>query len=239
MNDSEVRNTKRVGILQSNYIPWKGYFDLMDRCDEFVILDDVQFTRRDWRNRNRVKTPQGLKWLTIPVDSRGKYSQLIRETRISDGDWPKAHWRLIQQCYGQAPFFKHLRDQIGDCYRCAEDLTLLSDVNILFIKMIRELLGIKAVVSCSTQYESCRQKSDRILDICVQAGGTEYLSGPAAKDYLVVKDFEDAGIEVQWMDYGAYPEYPQRFEGFEHAVSILDLLFNTGTDASEYWRSGT
>ena len=237
MGDSAAHNSKRIGILQSNYIPWKGYFDLMDRCDEFVILDDVQFTRRDWRNRNRIKTPQGLKWLTIPVETRGKYSQLIRETRISDGAWADSHWRQFQQCYGQAPFFKEFRDQIGDCYHSAKNLSLLSEVNLLFINTIRELLGIKAVLSCSTQYASTEQKSDRILDICMQAGGTEYLSGPAAKDYLVVKDFEEAGIEVQWMDYGGYQEYPQRFDGFEHAVSILDLLFNTGTDAANYWRS--
>ncbi len=210
----------------------------MNRCDEFVILDDVQYTRRDWRNRNRIKTPQGPKWLTIPVETRGKYSQLIRETRITDSDWADNHWRQIRQCYGQSLFFETFRKEIEDCYRRAGELDLLSDVNVLFINTIRDLIGISAVVTCSTDYPSDNSKSDKIFDICVQAGATNYLSGPAAKDYLLTSDFMSAGIQVEWMDYSGYAEYRQRFEGFEHAVSILDLLFNTGPDAEKYWRTG-
>ena len=210
----------------------------MNRCDEFVILDDVQYTRRDWRNRNRIKTPQGLKWLTIPVETRGKYSQLIRETRITDPDWAGNHWRQIQQCYGQSSYFETFRSEIEDCYRRAGELEFLSDVNVLFINAIRELIGISSVITSSAEYQSDSSKSDKIFDICVQAQATNYLSGPAAKDYLVTSDFTSAGIDVEWMDYSGYAEYPQRFEGFEHAVSILDLLFNTGPDAATYWRTG-
>lgn len=211
----------------------------MNRYDEFVFLDDVRYTRRDWRNRNRIKMPQGPKWLTIPVETRGKYSQLIRETRITDSDWADNQWRQMRQCYGQSLFFETLRKEIEDCYRHAVERDLLSGVNVLFINAIRDLIGISAVVTCSTNYPSDSSKGDKILDICVQAGATNYLSGPAAKDYLVTSDFMSAVIHVEWMDYSGYAECPRRFEGFEHAVSILDLLFNTDPDAAKYWRTGS
>src|SRR5438046_4323553 len=98
---------RKAAIVQSNYIPWKGYFDLIRRVDEFILYDDVQYTRRDWRNRNLIKTPQGLRWLTIPVEVKGKYYQSIRDTKIADPVWAASHWQTIVHNYGRAP---HVRD---------------------------------------------------------------------------------------------------------------------------------
>src|SRR5438046_1993127 len=132
---------KRVAIVQSNYIPWKGYFDLVRLADEFILYDDVQYTRRDWRNRNRVKTPRGLEWITIPVEVKGKYHQRIRDTRISDASWGKKHWATLTHNYAKAPFFRAYREIFEPLYLGSLP-PMLSEVNRLFIETICPLLDI-------------------------------------------------------------------------------------------------
>src|SRR5687767_6291071 len=131
--------SKTVAIVQSNYIPWKGYFDLIDRADEFILLDDVQYTRRDWRNRNRIKTPRGLEWLTIPVEVKGKYHQSIKETVVSDPDWPRRHWSTISQHYARAPFFPLYRERLEELYLTTTE-RFLSDVNHRFLVALCDVL---------------------------------------------------------------------------------------------------
>ena len=227
---------KRVAIVQSCYIPWKGYFDLINLVDEFVLYDDRQYTRRDWRNRNRIKTPNGSQWLTIPVEVKGRYHQRIDETTVSDPDWPDAHWKTLLHTYAAAPFFDEHRDVVEAWYREAGD-PRLSAVNRLFLEGLCGLLGIETKLSWSTDYEAEGAKTERLVSLCRAAGATTYLSGPSASDYLDEGLFAEAGIAVEYMDYAGYPEYPQLHPPFDHAVTVLDLVFNTGPDAPRFMKS--
>lgn len=227
---------KCAAIVQSNYIPWKGYFDLINRVDEFVLLDDVQYTRRDWRNRNLIKTPQGRQWLTIPVEVKGKYKQLIRETRISDPGWGRQHWATLVQNYSRAAHFKDYREVFEDLYVSAH-WQLLSDCNRAFLESICGILGIQTRLSWSWEHAASDGRNERLIDICRSVGATTYLSGPAAKGYLDEAMFNAHGISVEWMTYPDYPEYRQLHGPFEHGVTILDLLFNEGPRAKQYMSS--
>jgi hypothetical protein len=227
---------KKVAILQSNYIPWKGYFDLINEVDEFILYDDMQYTRRDWRNRNQIKTAQGLCWLTIPVQVKGKYHQRIRDTQISEQGWEKKHWRSIEHHYARAPFFREYRE-IFEWLYLNNNSIYLSEVNHRFLRTICGLLGITTKISWSMDYTLVDGKTERLVDLCQQAGATEYISGPAARDYIDEKLFTRAGLRLSWMDYSGYAEYPQQFGSFEHKVSIIDLLFNAGPDATRYMKT--
>jgi hypothetical protein len=227
---------KKVAILQSNYIPWKGYFDLINMVDEFILFDDMQYTRRDWRNRNQIKTPQGVRWLTIPVEVKGKYFQKINETCASDSKWAREHWKTLTHIYAQAPYFDVHRDQFESLYLNLDTL-LLSQINIQFIKAICGILGISTHLSWSNDYQLIDGKTERLVDLCKQAGGTHYISGPSARDYIDAAQFEQAGISLSYMDYSGYPEYPQHYPPFEHRITILDLIFHMGHDAPRYMKS--
>jgi WbqC-like protein family len=227
---------KTVAIVQSNYIPWKGYFDLINQVDEFVLYDDRQYTRRDWRNRNRIKTASGPVWLTIPVQVKGRYHQRIDETLVSDPEWRGRHWQTLQHSYGKAPFFAAVRDRLEPLYRESGE-TRLSAVNRAFLEALCELLGIETTLSWSTDYDvDASDRVERLLALCRAAGATHYVSGPSARGYLEPGEHrcEEAGIGVSYADYSGYPEYPQLHPPFEHAVSVVDLLVNTGPDATRY-----
>lgn len=225
---------KRIAISQSNYIPWKGYFDMINQVDEFVLYDEVQFTKSDWRNRNRIKTPQGLKWLTIPV--RGGQSHRINEVEVADDDWNIKHWEIIRHMYGKAPQFGVYTDTVKQLYVTA-DMPMLSEINYHFLAGINKFLGINTSLNWSTDYNATGDKSERLVSICKQANADIYVSGPTAKTYLDVDLFKREGISVEWMNYDGYEEYPQLHGHFEHAVTILDLLFNTGLDGVYYLKS--
>jgi hypothetical protein len=226
---------KTVAILQSNYIPWKGYFDLIAAVDEFILYDDMQYTRRDWRNRNQIKTPQGTQWLTIPVKVKGKYHQKIQETEIDGTDWARTHWRALSQNYSRAPFFSEIALWIEPLYTTAMP-TNLSELNQAFIQAICNFLGINTKITRSSDYLLVDGKSERLADLCSQAGGTNYISGPAAKEYIDANAFHSRNIELSWFDYTGYPEYPQQWGPFTHYVSILDLLFNCGNNSARLMR---
>lgn len=226
---------KKVAILQSNYIPWKGYFDMIAAVDEFILYDDMQYTRRDWRNRNQIKTPQGVQWLTVPVLVKGKYYQKIRETEIDGTDWASAHWKALVQNYRRAPHFSEIAEWLEPLY-FSESFSHISQLNRHFIEKICTYLGIKTAITNSWDYTLPDGKTERLADLCVQAGGTEYISGPAAKDYIEENVFEAMGITLTWFDYTAYPEYPQLWGDFAHGVTIIDLLFNCGKESHQYMR---
>lgn len=230
--------SKKVAILQSNYIPWKGYFDIIASVDEFIFYDEMQYTTRDWRNRNKIKTPNGLKWLTISVNGKGCQTNglKISEAKISDTKWANSHWNTIKQFYRKAPYFKDYADIFEKIYKECEQEEFLCKVNYKFIYAINEILGIKTKISFSQDYGLIDGKTERLVDLVQKAGGTEYLSGPAAKDYIVSELFEEANIKLSWMDYSNYPEYPQLYPPFEHGVSILDLIFNCGPEARKYMK---
>jgi WbqC-like protein len=227
---------KTVAIVQSCYIPWKGYFDLIGLADEFIVYDDRQYTKNDWRNRNRIKTPHGLQWLTIPVASSGRHGQRIDETEASDLRWPSKHWKAIAQNYSRAPYFGDHASRFERLYADLDD-PRLATINHRFIVAVCEALGITTAILPSTAYPVEGGRSERVLALCRAAGATRYLTGPAARDYLDEALFEDAGIDVEYMSYEGYPEYPQLYPPFEHSVTALDLIFNVGPDAGRYLKS--
>lgn len=226
---------KKIAILQSNYIPWKGYFDMIAAVDEFILYDDMQYTRRDWRNRNQIKTPHGVQWLTVPVQVKGKYDQKIKDTEIDGSDWESLHWKAFVQNYRRAPHFDEIAAWLEPLYTEAS-YTHISQLNRSFIKAICNYLGIKTVITNSWDYTLLDGKTERLADICKQAGGTEYISGPSAKDYVEESIFSDMNIKLTWFDYASYSSYPQLWGEFTHGVTILDLLFNCGKDARHYMK---
>ena len=225
-----------MAIVQSNYIPWKGYFDLINLVDEFILFDDMQYTRRDWRNRNLIKTPAGPKWLTIPVAVKGNYFQKINETTVSDPRWAGKHWKSIVNNYSKARYFELYRELFESLYLGLEE-RFLSRINYLFIDAICKTLGISTRISWSDDYASAEGKTERLVSLCRQSGATTYISGPAARDYIDEALFSDAQIELQYMDYSSYPEYSQLSSPFDHRVSIIDLIFNEGPEATKYMKS--
>jgi len=226
---------KKVAILQSNYIPWKGYFDMIASVDEFILFDDMQYTRRDWRNRNQIKIPQGIQWLTVPVLVKGKYHQKIRDTEIDGDEWALQHWKALVQNYRRAACFDEIASWLEPLY-LQHQYTHISQLNRDFIVAICAFLGIETQITNSWDYTLMDGKSERLADLCLQAGGTEYVSGPSARDYIDPVLFEQMGVTLTWFDYSGYPDYPQLWGDFAHGVSILDLLFNCGKDAPRYMR---
>jgi WbqC-like protein len=232
-------SSKRVAILQSSYIPWKGYFDLINMVDEFILYDDRQYTKRDWRSRNRIKTASGPLWISIPVRVKGKFTQRIDEVEIDDSEWAERHWKTIAQNYASAPHYKEYRPVVERLYtECAPDMTRLSDVNRIFIEAICVVLGIHTTITRSTDYAATSpDRTGNLVALCKAAGATSYLSGPSARAYINDSQFGDAGVSVSYMDYSGYPEYPQLHPPFQHDVTVLDLIFNTGSEAPQYMKS--
>jgi hypothetical protein len=235
VTDAPRRDGKTVAIVQSCYIPWKGYFDLIGLADEFILYDDMQYTSGDWRNRNRVKTPSGTQWLTIPV--KRSFGQRIDEAEVGDPRWAAKHWKTIAQSYRTAPHFERYRERLEELYATTE--RSLSRINRAFIEALCELLGIHTPLSWSTDYAAEGVRTERVVSLCRQAGATAYLSGPRAQDYLEEELFAGAGIELRYIDYSGYPEYPQLHGAFEHTVTVLDLLFSVGPDAPRYLKCGS
>lgn len=229
---------KKVVILQSNYIPWKGYFDLIRDADVFVFYDDVQYTKNDWRNRNKIMTAGGPKWITIPTGIDA--NRLICDVALTDPSWQNKHWESICQNYRRSPFFAYYRPFFEDIY-LAKEWGNLSQLNQHLIKHIsQQLLGVQTTFDDSRNYPLNGHRLERLLDLVAKTGATHYISGPAAKSYIAEDRFSEIGVELAWKDYSGYPEYAQGDLPFEHGVSILDLLFNVGADANEYiwgWRA--
>jgi hypothetical protein len=223
----------RIAIIQSCYVPWRGFFDLIARCDEYVIFDSVQYAKRHWHNRNRIKTAAGPEWLTIPVLSKGRYEQPIDEVEI-EKPWTDKHWRALELAYRRAPFFEALAPTVRGWYLRADKEKRLTEVNDLFLREIARFLGLGTRIVRDTDYPGQGAKTERLLEIARAAGADYYLSGPSARAYLDEAQFAAAGIEVEWMSYEGYPGYPQLHGGFEAAVSVLDLIFNVGPDAPRY-----
>ena len=226
----------KIFISQSNYIPWKGFFDAMNTVDTFVVYDTMQFTRRDWRNRNLIKTKKGLIWLTIPVESKGKYFQKINEVKIADANWNKKHWQILKQHYSSAQCFNEMKSFIEELYLGC-NFEYLSEINLHFLKRINEFLKIKTSIINNIQTDFSVEKNERLIKICEQFNATEYYTGSAAKAYLDESKFNSKAIDVHYFDYKNYPEHHQLFEPFNHQVSIIDLLFNEGGHSNKFMKS--
>ena len=219
-----------VAICQPSYIPWRGYFDMISSVDEFIFLDDVQYTRRDWRNRNYIKGPDGLQRLSIPVRNKGQYSALINQVRVVDDLWRSEHLRSLRHAYSRSPFFSVVYPFLEGLYQHSSS-NYLSSINVSLIEGILRYLGVSTGLTMSSSFSPEGVKGDRIFNLCLEVGASVYLTGPSARDYLVEDKFNAAGIEVRYMDYSLYPEYTQQWGAFEGSVSIVDLLFNCGADS--------
>jgi hypothetical protein len=228
---------RTVAVVQSNYLPWKGYFDLIHDVDLFVFYDDVQFTKNDWRNRNRVKTASGVRWLTVPVGAH--IHRMICEVEIHGHAWQTRHWQTLSQSYSKAPCFGRYRPFFEEVYlgRTWDNLSHLNQY--LVTAIARDLLGVQAEFADSRAYAPAGQGSERLLGLLTKLGTRTYVSGPSARAYLDEAAFARAGVEVRYKSYEGYPEYPQLHPPFEHRVSILDTLFHLGPEAPRYiwdWR---
>ncbi len=227
----------RCAIVQPSYIPWRGYFDLIRRVDLFVFYDDVQYDRRGWRNRNRVKTPNGTQWLTIPVQARGAQTEHlpINTIRTAQDGWPQRHLETLRRLYGKAPHFDQYLPWLERVY--ADPPELLADFTIALTHDLAKTLGIATTrFMRSSTLEATGSKTARLIDVLQKVGATHYLSGPSASGYIEAHQFDEAGIALEWMHY-EYPEYPQLHGPYDPHVTVLDLLFMTGDRAPEFiWR---
>lgn len=226
---------KKIAISQSNYIPWKGYFDMINSVDVFVIYDEVQYTKNDWRNRNLLKTKNGVEWITIPV-KHTKLNQTIDETLVATTNWNVKHWKMIQATYGKAPYFNKYKEELEALY-ININTNSLSEINFTFMKKICELLGITTKLINSRSLNLQGDRVERLIDACIKLNANIYVSGPTAKGYLDEKLFSLNNLSIEWMDYSGYKSYKQMTLPFEHAVSVLDLLFNEGDNASKYLKT--
>ncbi|HTE51946.1 MAG TPA: WbqC family protein [Kofleriaceae bacterium] len=223
-----------VAVLQSNYLPWKGYFDIIRRADQVVFYDDVQFTRNDWRSRNRIKTSHGLRWLSVPVGT--STSRRICDVVLPDHRWQRRHHRTLVQEYGRAPAFELIRPLLDEGL-LSREWTNLSDLNTWFIRAIAgRFLGLTPRWRDSRDLSLEGSGADRLLQLLLAVGARRYVSGPAGRAYIDEAHFAAQGIEIEWMDYSRYPEYPQLHPPFEHAVSVVDLLAHVGAEAPRFIR---
>jgi WbqC-like protein family len=229
---------KSIAILQSNYIPWKGYFDIIASVDEFVIFDDVQYTRRDWRNRNKIVLNGSPFWLTIPVNSKGKYHEPIDSIKVADRTWARKHWQTIAQAYRNAPHFAAFAPVLEDLYGQAATLELLTEINELFLRGLSEFLGLAATLTRSDAVpRDTESPTGRLVEICRARAATQYVSGPAAKNYIESELFDRAGIALRYANYSGYPVYEQATQTFEHGVSMVDLIMRCGENARRHLKS--
>lgn len=222
----------KTAILQSAYIPWRGYFDLIASVDTFVFYDDVQFSHGDWRNRNRIRTANGTKWLTIPVPKKHRIQKQIREVEVSEPNWGADHWARIWETYRRAPNSEEISTLLKPLYDAAG--TNLTQINASFVRAICGYLGIETPIVWSWDYATGSGKTQRLVEICQATNSDVYVSGPAAKAYLDESAFAAAGISVEWFSYDRLEPYPQIHGGFEGAVSVIDLLFNCGAASRRF-----
>ena len=230
-------NNKIVAAIQSSYIPWKGYFDIINSVDEFVLYDDVQYEKNSWRNRNKIKTRNGLMWLTIPVYHQGKSTQLIKDVKISYPGWAKKHFNSIQANYAKARYFRKYRDYFEELYLNSNS-KYLHEINYQFISSICSLLGINTKITWSMEYHlSGNSPTERIIDLCKKSNSSIYLSGPRGSNYLDKELFNKNNIKINYYDYSNYTEYEQVSAPFVHEVSIIDLILCAGPDSDIFLKS--
>jgi hypothetical protein len=225
---------KKIAIIQSNYIPWKGYFDIMNSVDEFVLYDDVQFTKNDWRNRNKIKTRNGSDWLTIPV--KHNFGQKISEVTVHNNLWRIKHWKTLLENYSKSKYFNLYKEQFETLYLGTDEQNL-SEINYQFTIFINEIIGIKTKIHREYILNPELNKTERLVSLCKMLNANEYISGPSARNYLNEILFLNENIKVTWFNYSDYREYNQLYPPFDHAVSIIDLIFNEGPNAHMFLKS--
>lgn len=229
-----MNNLKKIAILQPNYIPWKGVFDLIRTVDIFVFYDDVQYTTKDWRNRNKIKTKDGMKWLTVPVIKKGMRHQPISETKIDNStNWQSKHYKTLISSYSKSPYLKDYEYLLEEIY-LKKKWNMLTDLDVKSTILIANALGIKMEwYKSSNFHETGSKDGEKVIKICQRLGCNHFINGPASRDYMNEDLFSKNDVKLSYIDY-QYPEYPQLHGPFCHQVSILDLLFNCGPHALDF-----
>ena len=224
-----------VSIHQPQYLPWLGYFDKIARSEVFVFLDNVQFKKNEWQNRNKIKTSEGWQWLSVPVIHR--FTQKISEVEINNTvQWGRKHLNALATHYSKAPFFNDHIDFFKHTY--AQEWKYLADINVHIADYLTEALGLtdKKFVLAS-ELETREGSTERLIDICQQLGADAYLSGKDGAKYIELELFKQEGIQVAFQDY-EHPRYDQLYGDFEPFLSIIDLLFNCGPDSLSILKKG-
>lgn len=227
----------RVAIMQPTYLPWLGYFGLMQSVDLFILLDSVQFTRRSWQQRNQIKTMNGPLWLTVPVLSKGKREQLISEVEIDySRDFLRTHQKTLEMNYRKTAYFGALSPQLFEIL--GADNKYLSGLTINLMLWLRSVLGITTPIRLASEFETSGTKADLLASLCEQVGATEYISPPGSKVYLDESDaFAKRGIPLHYFGF-KHPEYLQQFGDFLPYMSVIDLLFNCGSESASLIKEG-
>lgn len=232
---------KRVTLLQSNYLPWRGYFDFMAKSDEFIVYDSCQYTVNDWRNRNQLKTHDGVRWITVPVITKGRFRQRITEAEVADHKWIKAHLSTIAAALGKAEHGKPALTLLGECFEVAAKTRSLHEINVRFLEAIHGSLGLECRLTDDSDYDvdtiGDLSPSAKVAELVQRAGATRYLTGPRGLDYLEPTDFSTRGIAIDVLDYSTLGPYPQLYGEFVDHLSVIDLLANAGADAASYLTS--
>jgi hypothetical protein len=230
----------KIAISQPAYLPWLGYLDLIDQVDTFVLLDNVQFEKQSWQHRNRIKTPVGLQWLTVPVLFRGRFGQLINEVEIRDIEFWRNHLRAIELNYRRAPFFdNYFEDLSARMTTRSSGAALIADLDIRLIEWLMDVLGIQTRLLLSSRLEQLGRRTELLANICESLDAKQYLSPLGSAAYLLqeIDVLRDKSIDVVFQHY-EHPQYRQLFPPFCPYASILDLIFNEGERALEILRSG-
>jgi hypothetical protein len=223
-----------LAVLQPGYLPWLGFFDQMRRADVFVYYDDVQFDKHGWRNRNRIKTPAGPHWLTVPVRHHGLGQPGILDVQIeSTQPWARTHVRTLQQYYARAPFVDTYLPELSELLQ--RPWTRLVDLDLAVVGLMARWLHVAPVIHRSSELGVGGEKSDRLLKLCAHFGATRYLTGDAARSYLEVEQFAARGVEVVWQEY-PHPVYPQLHGDFIPYLSAIDLILNCGSQSAAVLR---
>lgn len=227
---------RKVGLIQSNYLPWRGYFDFINSVDLFIFYDDIQYTKRDWRNRNLLKTQEGTKWISVPVQYHHAFQQ-IGETRIDySKNWISSHINMYKRNYKDCEFYL---DGLSILEKgLSQNSVTISELNIILIRIICEYLSIKTEMKQSSEYGCSGTKTERIIQLLKKVDASGYVSGPSAEDYLDVSLFRENGIGLEFKTY-EYPPYTQQWGEFVNGVSIIDLIANMGPSSGNLITSTT
>jgi len=225
-----------VAVHQPQYLPWIGYFDKIRRADVFCYLNDVQYKKNEWQNRNRIKTAQDWQWLTVPVHYR--FPEKINEVQINNTtNWSKKHLQALITNYSRAPYFKAYISIFEDIF--SKEWDLISELNIHLIECLRDALQLQEKTTIiSSEFDLREEPTDRLIDICKAMGADTYLAGQGAAGYMDMARFEENGLKVITQDV-KHPVYPQLFKDFQSHLSIVDLLFNCGPESLKIIREAS
>ena len=232
---------KRVTLLQSNYLPWRGYFDFMAKSDEFIVYDSCQYTVNDWRNRNQIKMADGVRWITVPVITKGRFGQRITEAEVVDHKWVKTHLGTLTTAVSKAPFGRQVLDLLGDCYARCTGTRFLHEVNVDFLRAVHAYLGFGCRLTDDSEYGVDEldglSPSAKVAELVRRAGGSRYLTGPRGLDYLEAADFAQRDIAIDVLDYSTLAPYAQLYGDFVDHLSVVDLLANVGDRSAKHFTS--